>query len=193
MDYFIFQQINPVKDFFAFLTSLDISIFNGVNNLAGKSAYLDSSGIFFAKYLGYVLVVLVFLFFWRKWKIVLQSFLAAAIASGTIELIRFLWDRPRPFIENSVNLLVQHSAVPSFPSGHAAFFFALSTVIFIYYKKVYPRPKFWWGAGTLFFIASFLISISRVFAGVHWPLDILAGALIGTFSGWLVMKLFKKS
>ena len=97
------------------------------------------------------------------------------------ELIRWILPKSRPFIENDVNLLLIRDATSSFPSGHAAFYFALATVIYFYNKK----------AGLLFFLASFLIVLSRVFVGIHWPLDILAGALVGIFSGWLVIKWVK--
>jgi len=166
MNYFLFQQLNQ---------------------LAGKFQWLDNLGIFFAEYFGYLLILLVLiipLFYKRPgWKIALQSFLAAILARfGIVELIRWIWPEPRPFIENNVNLILTHNNTAAFPSGHAAFFFSLSTVIYFYNKK----------AGIGFFIASFLISISRVFCGVHWPSDILAGALVGIFSGWLIMKIFKK-
>jgi len=171
---------------------LDYSIFQQINKLAGKWVILDALGIFFAKYFGYFLIFFLLLFLLRNfkkyWPMVIKGFLAAILARlGFAELIRFFWNRPRPFIGNHINLLLSHSASSSFPSGHAAFFFALSTVVLLYNKKVYPLPKFWWGAGLLFFLASFLISISRVFVGIHWPSDILAGAAIGIFSGWLII------
>jgi undecaprenyl-diphosphatase len=167
---------------------MDYLIFQIINDFAGKNIYLDSLGIFFAKYLGYVLGVILLLFLIKNlkkyWGVLVRAFGAAILARfGIVELIRFLWERPRPFIENNVNLLLKHSATSSFPSGHAAFFFGLSTVIYFYNKK----------AGILFLIASFLISISRVFCGIHWPSDIVVGALVGIFSGWLVMRIFKKS
>lgn len=162
---------------------MDYFLLQKINSLVGQWVYLDTTGIFFAKYLGYVLAGLVFFIFWKKWKIISQIFLAAVIARlGIVGLVRWLWPRQRPFIENQVNLLFDKANEASFPSGHAAFFFALSTVIFFYNKK----------AGIGFFLASFLISISRVFTGVHWPSDILAGAMVGIFSGWLVVKVFKK-
>jgi len=173
---------------------LDYSIFQKINQFAGRWYFLDSLGIFFAKYLGYFLIffILLFLFknFKKYWSMVTQGFLAGILARfGFTELIRFFWPKLRPFVENHINLLLGHSASSSFPSGHAAFFFALSTVVLFYNKKVYPLPKFWWGAGFFFFLASFLISISRVFVGIHWPSDILAGAIIGIFSGWLIILL----
>lgn len=176
---------------------MDFFIFQQINRLAGRWEFFDDLGIFFAKYFGYFLIFFLFLFLFKNfkkyWLMIIQGFSAAILARlGFTELIRFLWPKPRPFVENHINLLLNHSASSSFPSGHAAFFFALSTVIFLYNKKIHPRPKFWWGVGLLFFLASFLISISRVFCGIHWSSDILAGAAIGIFSGLLVMKFFRK-
>ncbi|OGZ24232.1 MAG: hypothetical protein A2896_00065 [Candidatus Nealsonbacteria bacterium RIFCSPLOWO2_01_FULL_43_32] len=159
MDYFIFQQIN---------------------NLAGQWASLDALGIFFAQYLAYLLVGLAILIFWGKRRTILQAFMAVVLARfGIVELIRLFWLRPRPFVENNVSLLLEHNGA-SFPSGHAAFFFALSFIVYQYNKK----------AGIGFFVASFFISIARVFVGIHWPSDILAGALVGIFSGWLAMRIW---
>lgn len=178
---------------------MDFLIFQFINKLAGRYSLLDNLAVFFAEYLGYILILILFLFLLKDSKkyrpMIVKGFLAAIIARfGVVELIRFFWERQRPFVENNVNLLLSHEGTGSFPSGHAAFFFALATVIFLYEKKVYPVPnrRFWCGAGILFFLASFLISISRVFAGVHWPSDILAGAIVGIFSGWLINKISKK-
>ena len=166
---------------------IDYFIFQKINGLAGKSVCIDSLGIFFAEYLGYFLVAILFLFLLKNSKkyrpMAVKGLISAFFARfGITELIRFLWDRSRPFVENNVNLLLNHPATFSFPSGHAAFYFGLSTVVYFYNKK----------AGIFFLIASFLISISRVFVGVHWPSDVLAGAIVGIFSGWLLMKIFKK-
>ena len=173
--------------------NLDILIFQQINGWAGKWVCLDALGVFFAEYLIYILGGIAFLLLWKNRRGIFWAIIAVILARfGIAELIRLFWSRPRPFIENNVNLLVEMAAKPSFPSGHAAICFALSTVIFLYYKKVYPRPKFWWGAGIFFFIASFLVSIARVFVGVHWPLDIVGGVVVGVFSGWLVIKISQK-
>ena len=68
---------------------MDLYLFQQINNLAGKSLYLDTFGIFFAEYFGYILVMLVFLVFWKKRKAILQSFSAAIFAIGIVELIRW--------------------------------------------------------------------------------------------------------
>lgn len=175
-------------------------MFQQINNLAGKSICLDGVAIFFAKYFGYILVAILFLLLakdWKKprrkafgflrgryWQMVVLAFGSAIISKFIItEILRWLWFRPRPFVEHRVNLLLNQSAAEaSFPSGHAAFYFALSTIIYFYNKKL----------GIGFFIASFLISISRIFCGIHLPSDILAGMLVGIITGLLVFKIFQK-
>ncbi len=169
------------------MMNINFYLFQYINGFAGKWVWLDVLGIFFARYFGYILALSLFLFLlkdWRKYRLMLIYGFSAAIFArfGITELIRWFWPRPRPFAENHVNLLLDHLNQAAFPSGHAAFFFALSTVVYFYNKKT----------GYLFFIASFLICFARVFCGIHWPCDILAGALVGIFSGWLILKIFRK-
>ena len=166
---------------------VDFYLFQLINNLAFKWFWFDVCGKFFATDFGYILVFLLVLFlllrFKKYWKIATKAVLAGVLSRMIIvNIIRAVFPRPRPFIENGVNLLMSYSNEPSFPSGHAAFYFAISTVVYFHNKKI----------GILLFLASALISISRVFVGIHWPSDILAGALVGIFSGWLVYKISQK-
>jgi len=165
---------------------MDLYLFQLINQFAGKWAFLDALAIFFAKYFEYVLVFCLLLFiivkFKKYWLMVLQAIISAVLARFVIvNFIRCLWQRARPFVENNVNLLIDYSQKPSFPSGHAAFFFALSTIVYLYNKKF----------GILFFIGSFLICLVRVFIGIHWPSDILTGAVVGILSASLVYKIAK--
>ena len=163
--------------------NLDILIFQQINGLADKYPYLDALGVFFAEYLIYILGGAALLLFRKSLRKAAQTILAVVLARfGIAELIRLFWSRSRPFIGNDVNLLISQENTSSFPSGHASFCFALSYIVYHYNKK----------AGIIFFVASFLISIARVFVGVHWPSDILAGAVVGVFSGWVIIKLSQK-
>lgn len=165
---------------------MDIYLFNLINQFALTWFWLDVLAIFLAEYLGYVLLFSLLLFLanrFRKYLRMITEIVISAIFARfvIVELIRWIWQRPRPFVYNDVNLLLTHDA-PAFPSGHAALFFAVSTIVYIYNKK----------AGIAFFIASFLISLARVFTGIHWPLDILAGVVVGVFSSYLIYKISKK-
>lgn len=168
---------------------MDLLLFQKVNQFASRWLCLDTLAIFFAKYFEYVLILCLLFFLIRNlkkyWPMILQAFLAAILARFVIvEIIRYFLPKSRPFVENHVNLLIPYNQYESsFPSGHAAFYFALSTVVYSYNKK----------AGSLFFLASFLIVLSRVFVGIHWPSDIIVGALIGIFSGWLIIILSRKT
>lgn len=159
-------------------------IFQQINNLALKNLYLDEVAIFCAQYLGYILIAVLFLFLLKKFKNyykIAVEVLASVILSRLVivEIIRWFWPQSRPFVVNQVNLLLHHAPSASFPSGHAAFFFALSALICFYNKKT----------GIILLSVSFLIGISRVFCGLHWPADILGGALVGILSALIIKKI----
>jgi len=166
---------------------MDSFLFHIINQFAGKWACLDVLGIFFARYFEYFLIfcLLVFLVsrFKKYWRMIIEAFISATFARLVIVgFIRWILPRARPFVENQVNLLLEHAPSSAFPSGHAAFYFAISTIVYCYNKRL----------GILFFIGSFLIGFGRIFVGFHWPTDIFAGMIVGIFSGLLVRKIFKK-
>ena len=147
--------------------------------------FLDYGIIFSAKYLGYVLLaVFLILFIKNRNKSFLLVPLISALVSRFVftEIIRFFYFRPRPFVEKALIPLIEHAPDASFPSGHAAFYFALSVGVYWHNKK----------AGLWFFAASAAISLARVFAGVHYISDILGGFVVAILSYWLV-KSFSKN
>jgi len=172
--------------------NIDLYLFNIIHGLSGKWQWLDYAGIFFAKYCEYFLWLALAIFLLvnikKNWKMVVEAFLAAGISRFVITiLIRLAWFRARPFVAlGFMPLINKDPSEASFPSGHASFYVALSSIVYFYNKKL----------GTAFYIVTFLIVLSRVFVGVHWPADILAGALIGLATAWLthkaVQKYFKK-
>lgn len=155
----------------------DLSVFQFLNNFAGRYPWLDGIIVFFAVYLGYLLILPLAYLAWRRREqareIIATAVLAALLSRGVItEIIRYLHHKQRPFAVLDVHQIIDHSSGSAFPSGHAAFFFALAAAVFVYDKRY----------GVWFFVAASLISIARVMGGIHWPLDILAGAVVGIFS-----------
>ncbi len=166
---------------------MDLILFNLIHDLAFKSEILDFVLIFFAKYSGYFLIVFSFLFLFknfRKYKFLpFLAFFSGILARyGTVDLVRFFYHKERPFVAENVSALIEHAPTSSFPSGHTAFFFAFSTIVFLYNKKL----------GYFFYAFSFLIGFSRIASGVHWPLDILAGIVAGIATGYLAWIIFRK-
>lgn len=162
----------------------DIKILYLLNGLTGKSAVFDKVIIFFGGYLEFLLVALflVGLYFGRiikseKKKVFWVGVLSPIIARlGVTELIRFFYHRSRPFVVfGDIRPLLAENEW-SFPSGHAAFFFALAMAIYFFNKR--------WGAW--FFIGAILISLGRIVAGIHYPSDILGGAIVGIGVGYFV-------
>jgi undecaprenyl-diphosphatase len=169
---------------------LNQAIFNLIHGLAGRNRLIDLLGIFFSDYFGYLLLaaVLYLIFSQKDWRKRYRDFLFVALTAilsrGLFtEIIRFFYNHPRPFVALGFNPLVTKDITPSFPSGHAAFYFAL--VIPVFY--LISRKWGWYLLG-----GAFLLGLARIFVGVHWPLDILGSLLVAAASFYIVKILFKK-
>jgi membrane-associated phospholipid phosphatase len=75
----------------------------------------------------------------------------------------------------------------SFASGHTITSFAIAVVIFYYTRSLGKR----W-IGWLALVIAALVAFSRVYRGVHWPSDVIIGALIGSLCGYVCARLFDK-
>lgn len=163
--------------------------FNFINDFAGRSSVFDGVGIFLADGFSAIIVLAAVAFIiWKfpagqRWRILALAIVSAVVARlGIVEPIRHIYFHPRPFAElEGVRQLMSYDGnVSSFPSGHAAFFFALATVIWFYNHK----------AGYVFLTLAFFNSLARVFVGIHWPLDILAGFVVGILVAAALSKIF---
>lgn len=105
---------------------------------------------------------------WRRTAI--QMLLAMGFAWLVTRGIQMYWPQPRPFMLGIGTHWVQHAASPSFPSRHAAVGLAFG------FAGVVGSPKRWVGLTLL--VGGLLIAWSRVALGLHFPVDVVAGALI---------------
>lgn len=168
---------------------MDHAIVLSLNQLAGTSVFSALKTVFFAQYLPYVIcgafLCFVFVkssFFYKKFFLLMEGLTAGVFARLGVEAIRLFIHRPRPFLADPAIFGLISETSSSFPSGHAAFFFGLAAVVYRHNTK--------WGFW--FFVGAGIIGLARIAAGVHYPSDVLAGALLGVALGLVVNRFFKK-
>ena len=172
---------------FDFIQNIDISIIEKIyrfqHNL--NSELFNKIMIFFT-ILGdngiiWIAIALI-LFLNRKYrKIGLFSIVSLIICALAVNVIlKPLIHRPRPFSElTDITLLIKAPKDYSFPSGHTAISFTVVSVLYFLRMK-----KYW----IMALVLAILIAFSRMYLYVHYPTDVLAGAIVGTFSGWITVK-----
>jgi undecaprenyl-diphosphatase len=108
--------------------------------------------------------------YWRRPAIFMYVLLGTLLADLLSLVIRYAIGRDRPPIDYPDPVpLVRLPDNPSFPSGHAATSFAAAALL----SWLTPLPK------VALFVLAGLIAFSRVYVGVHYPLDVIGGALLG--------------
>lgn len=179
-----------------FILKLDENLFFWFNSWTGIFDVFDGMIIFLAWYLLFIMIAAMFVLvlypYLRRFRLsrhyngelFIYAFFSAAVSRfGVTEIIRYLYSRSRPFETlDGVNQLIEHPLGGSFPSGHTAFAFALATAVYFYYPKL----------GIGFFVVSFMMGFGRVASGVHFPGDILGGAIIGITTAYLLKFLLRR-
>jgi undecaprenyl-diphosphatase len=111
---------------------------------------------------------------WRRAAPFVLVLLADAVADGLAALLKLAVGTGRPAGGGPL-ITIPHS--DSFPSGHAATSFACATVL----TTIAPR------AAPAFYLLALAIGYSRVYVGVHWPLDVVGGAALGVATALLLL------
>ena len=139
-----------------------------------RAGWLDPvfEGLSYAGRLGllWIVLALVLAGLYRRWGAFALTVIAVALSDWTAMALKALIDRPRPplrYPEPKTLVPLPHDA--SFPSGHAATSFAAATML------SFAFPRF---APALYVVAA-AVAFSRVYVGVHYPLDVLGGAALG--------------
>jgi undecaprenyl-diphosphatase len=125
---------------------------------------------------GHLAVILFILASWiltREGRVLRGLIFLYAIQSAIVYGLKYLIQRPRPLLllETASRLSRGPGEIldPSFPSAHAAFSFMMATLLSIWF----PRYR------TLFFIVAAFVGWTRIYLAVHYPTDVIAGALLG--------------
>jgi undecaprenyl-diphosphatase len=169
------------------LSTWDYNLFKLINDLAGKLTFFNPIMRFLAadaEYLFYLAVIVYwFIRTLENRRMVAQALTSACVALGMNGIISHFFYRNRPFMTHPVIQLIKHPANASFPSDHAAGAFVIAMAIWFFRRK---------GGRVWLFLAA-CIALSRVWTGVHYPTDVIAGAFIGMISAWGIHQLFEKS
>ena len=138
----------------------------------------------FLVFFGLILIGYLAYFGGKRGRITIVLLLIAASFSDAIcfQIIKPWVGRIRPSHEfyEYINLLVSKGGKYSFPSNHAANSFVFATVLSYFYDK---------NRISLYILAS-TIAFSRVYVGVHYPLDIIFGSIIGYIISWIILSLW---
>ena len=166
------------------------AIFFFFYNLSHNSKIFDQIVFFVADIFPYIVILLAFLFlifylplptsplgggkrmgfiFIPKWKEITLVFFSGVLAWVLAYILKIIIHTPRPLemFSNIVPLFSESGY--ALPSGHATFFMALALALFFNHKK----------AGYVFILFALLIGVARIIAGVHFPIDILGGFVLG--------------
>ena len=176
-----------------FLTRIDYAIFHFINDTLGNPLFDAVMPVFTdmhkLDWFTYFVVPLGLVFYAWKFrtkaaKVIFGLILSVACADNiSVRLIKPLFQRARPPRAGiELNLRTDRFGGWSMPSNHATNIFAAATFI----SHFHPA------ASAIVFTIAGLVCFSRVYVGVHFPFDILVGALLGSLVAFLIAKLFDK-
>lgn len=188
--------LKPEKDLRQKLIEFDHSVFKFINSNL-KSKFLD----FYISLISYcdstyfnlsffVILIISIGILWnnkkdRFWTALI--FLASVVAIGAVItfFLKYYFERPRPLKvlgDKNVNTFFEKLYFNAFPSGHAQIAFSICTFMFIVVKKYW----YW------YLILALGVSFERIYAGSHFPFDVLVGAIIGIIFSYATVAFFRK-
>lgn len=126
-----------------------------------------------------IAVILLFVKKYRKVGLMVGASLLGSLVFNNM-IIKNIVARPRPYrMIETLSILIPEPGEYSFPSGHTSSSFAAGVVLYLMLPKKYGVPAM---------ILAFLLGISRLYVGVHYPTDVLGGMVMGTLIAFAVVK-----
>ena len=172
------------------LSELNLSLFSWINASPEASNTSIHFAIFIANDLLYCMILL-FAWFWLRGnydtkKQILKAFIFTSIAILISQCISHVYYHPRPFVMEVGRTLIYHAPNGSFPSDHMLIF---SSIAFSYLFSAQRK------LGIFLLVMAWLVAWSRVYLGVHFPLDMLGAFLLAfalNFFGLKLWNLYKE-
>ena len=167
------------------LSELNLSLFSWINASPEASNTSIHFAIFIANDLLYCMILL-FAWFWLRGnydtkKQILKAFIFTSIAILISQCISHVYYHPRPFVMEVGRTLIYHAPNGSFPSDHMLIF---SSIAFSYLFSTQRK------LGIFLLIMAWLVAWSRVYLGVHFPLDMLGAFLLAFALNFFGLKLW---
>ena len=169
--------------FLGYIESIDHSIFIDINR-GIANPFFDTvfPGLRELTYVFWFLMIVYFLLR-KERKLALLITIGIVVGAVLTFPVKFLIDRARPYDQiASARVLTPPEPDPSFPSGHTEMSFLAATVVSRFHPE-YSR---------YLYAFSFVVALSRIYVGVHFPADVLGGVIIGIIIGKLMILLAQK-
>lgn len=162
---------------------IDVWVFMHFNMRAQRAPWLDWMMLGFTQIGSGLFAMVIALALFLK----VNHLLAYELIFGTltlwliVELMKVLFHRTRPYIKlKNVRIVGSRASGHSFPSGHTSQSFFVATFALNYFHlNVY--------IATVLYVVALLVGITRIYVGMHYPRDVLGGAILGTFWGFLAV------
>lgn len=157
------------------------SLFLQMNAGTGTGAGLIGLASFIADALIYLIpLALVVIWLWQpqRRQLALRACLVCCIALATGQLLAMFWPHPRPFMIGLGHTWIAHAADPSFPSDHGIVFASMACSLLL-------TGELLWGMATA--VVGIAVAWSRIFLGVHFPLDMLGALVVSLFAFLLLL------
>ena len=170
------------------MVNIDQALFFAIYNFGKSIPFGKELIVFFGEYLVIFAVALFLTIAYREYrrdknavKYLLPLLYGSAASLLVLPLIRLLIPRLRPFIALSLPHTLTALSY-SFPSAHTIFMFAFATGVYFVNKKL----------AWVLFVFGFLIGLARIAGGVHYPSDVLGGAVLGIITALVLHKIISR-
>jgi undecaprenyl-diphosphatase len=162
------------------LFEMNVNLFRTINDLGKEYTYLNNFFIFMAEYMVFILAFIALIFWFTRREenrmMIISATISFILAEMMGKIAGTLHSNNQPFAElSNVNKLIEKAVDNSFPSDHTILFFAFCMTFFIYQK----RWRYIW------IMLALVVGISRIWVGVHYPADVIVGAIISIFSTFI--------
>ncbi|MBA9025940.1 undecaprenyl-diphosphatase [Peribacillus huizhouensis] len=162
---------------------MNYEFFKSIHNLSGHNHALDNFMVFITNNAIYIfaLALLILWIFGSKSmkRAVLYAGGTGVLALIVNVLIAHIYFEPRPFVTHDIQTLIPHAADSSFPSDHSTGAFTIAIAMWFRYKKI----------GIPLFILALLTGFSRIWAGLHYPFDVVGSLIVAIVVSYVIVKL----